>query len=38
VPKYDRYVPNDLLKRQVVEDYIDIPFIKEQINAWTASE
>jgi ATP-dependent Lhr-like helicase len=36
VPKYDRYVPNKLLKRQVIEDYIDIAFIKSEIEKWTA--
>jgi ATP-dependent Lhr-like helicase len=38
VPKYDRYVPEVLLKRQVIEDYVDIPLIKEQVNNWAASE
>lgn len=37
VPKYDRYVPNILLKRQIIEDYIDISLIKEQVNKWKAS-
>ncbi|MCL2519370.1 MAG: hypothetical protein FWF15_12485, partial [Oscillospiraceae bacterium] len=34
VPKYDRYVPNVLLKKQVIEDYIDIPAVREQVNEW----
>ena len=38
VPKYDRYVPDVLLKKQVINDYIDIPFIREQVNSWTAQE
>ena len=38
VPKYDRYVPNELLKKQVIEDYIDIPAIREQVNTWAASD
>jgi len=38
IPKYDRYVPNGLLKRQVIEDYIDISFIKEQVDTWTACD
>jgi len=37
VPKYDRYVPNSLLKRQVIEDYIDIPYIRNQVNQWNVS-
>jgi len=37
VPKYDRYVPNVLLKKQVIEDYIDIPLIKAQVGAWNAA-
>jgi hypothetical protein len=34
VPKYDRYAPDILLKRQVIQDYIDIPAIREQVNMW----
>jgi ATP-dependent Lhr-like helicase len=34
VPKYDRYVPNYLLKRQIIQDYIDIPFIKREVEGW----
>ncbi|MCL2814818.1 MAG: DEAD/DEAH box helicase [Oscillospiraceae bacterium] len=37
VPKYDRYVPDVLLKKQVIEDYVDIPLIKEQVSGWAAS-
>jgi hypothetical protein len=37
VPKYDRYAPNVLLKRQVIEDYVDIPEIKAQMMGWEAS-
>lgn len=36
IPKYDRYVPNILLKKQVINDYIDIPLIKEQVSSWVA--
>ena len=36
VPKYDRYVPGFLLKKQIIRDYIDIPFIKEQVEGWKA--
>jgi hypothetical protein len=36
VPKYDRYVPNELLKRQVAEDYIDLPEIVKQSKNWNA--
>ena len=36
VPKYDRYIPNALLKRQVIEDYIDLAYLKQQINTWTS--
>jgi len=35
VPKYDRYVPNVLLKRQLIEDYIDISYIKAHVNEWS---
>jgi ATP-dependent Lhr-like helicase len=38
IPKYDRYVPNILLKKQVIKDYIDIPLIKEQVKSWKASD
>lgn len=38
VPKYDRYVPNILLKKQVINDYINVPLIKEQILSWKALE
>ena len=37
VPKYDRYAPNILLKKQVIEDYIDIPLIRTQVGAWSAA-
>ena len=37
VPKYDRYVPNVLLKKQLIEDYVDIPEIKAQAMGWEAS-
>lgn len=38
IPKYDRYVPNILLKKQVINDYIDITLIKELVKAWNASD
>ena len=38
VPKYDRFVPNVLLKKQIVSDYIDIPYIKEQVAGWRVNE
>ena len=34
IPKYDKYIPNKLLKKQIIEDYIDIPEIKKQIKTW----
>ncbi len=33
-PKYDRYITPGLLKKQVIEDYIDLDFLKNQINNW----
>jgi len=33
-PKYDRYVPEKLLKKQVIADYIDLDFLKNEINRW----
>jgi len=34
VPKYDRYIPNNLLKKQVIKDYVDVDYIKAQIDKW----
>jgi ATP-dependent Lhr-like helicase len=34
VPKYDRFVPNVLLKRQLIEDYVDVGYLKEQVYPW----
>ena len=34
VPKYDRYIPNVLLKRQVIEDYVDLGYIKSCVDDW----
>jgi len=36
VPKYDCYIPDKLLRKQVIMDYIDIPFVRGQIAGWTA--
>ena len=38
VPKYDCYIPDKLLKKQVIMDYIDIAFVREQVTGWTASD
>lgn len=38
VPKYDCYVPDALLKKQLIKDYIDIPFVREQVSAWQAPD
>lgn len=38
VPKYDRFVPDLLLKKQLIMDYIDIPFVKEQVSSWQAPD
>jgi ATP-dependent Lhr-like helicase len=34
VPKYDRYVPNALLKKQVIKDYVDLGYLTGRINKW----
>ncbi|MDD4124160.1 MAG: DEAD/DEAH box helicase [Eubacteriales bacterium] len=33
-PKYDRLITSDLLKKQVAEDYIDINYLRDEINKW----
>ena len=33
-PKYDRFIPDQLLKKQVIADYIDLDFLKNEINRW----
>ncbi|PKM62681.1 MAG: ATP-dependent helicase [Firmicutes bacterium HGW-Firmicutes-21] len=33
-PKYDRFINSSLLRKQVNEDYIDIDFLKTEINNW----
>jgi ATP-dependent Lhr-like helicase len=33
-PKYDRFITSTLLKKQVIEDYIDLDFLKKEINSW----
>ncbi len=35
-PKYDKLITSDLLKKQVIEDYIDTELIKKEINGWRA--
>jgi ATP-dependent Lhr-like helicase len=35
-PKFDRYVPDLLLKRQVIEDYIDIELQQREVDTWEA--
>lgn len=37
VPKYDRYVPDYLLKKQVIEDYVDMHTIGGEISNWTCA-
>ncbi|HBL84233.1 MAG: hypothetical protein A2Y17_07740 [Clostridiales bacterium GWF2_38_85] len=34
-PKYDRYLTPTLLKKQVIEDYIDLDYLKNEINKWS---
>jgi len=34
VPKYDRYIPNSLLKKQIIMDYVDLGYIKGQVDGW----
>lgn len=33
-PKYDCFIPQDLLKKQVLEDYIDLDYLRNEINGW----
>lgn len=33
-PKYDRFIPDKLLKKQVIADYIDLDSLKNEINRW----
>jgi len=34
VPKYDRYIPNYLLKKQIIMDYVDLGYLKEKIQCF----
>jgi ATP-dependent Lhr-like helicase len=38
VPKYDRYVPDNLLKKQVIADYVDMDTIKREIRLWNSAD
>ena len=33
-PKYDRFIPDNLLNHQVLEDYIDLKMIKSLVDEW----
>jgi ATP-dependent Lhr-like helicase len=33
-PKYDGFIPLSLLKKQVLEDYIDLNYLRKEINGW----
>jgi ATP-dependent Lhr-like helicase len=33
-PKYDKFITSDLLKKQVIEDYIDLDFLRKEVNSW----
>jgi hypothetical protein len=38
IPKYDRYVPDSLLKKQVITDYVDMDTVKKEISLWKSAE
>lgn len=38
VPKYDRYVPDILLKKQVVTDYVDMNTVGKEIAGWQCAD
>lgn len=38
IPKYDRYVPDRLLKKQVIADYVDTETVMRQISGWQSAD
>jgi ATP-dependent Lhr-like helicase len=34
VPKYDIYVPDSILRKQLIYDYVDLKFLKNEISGW----
>lgn len=38
IPKYDRYIPDHLLRKQVIKDYVDMDTIRREIRTWNSSE
>ncbi len=38
IPKYDRYIPDILLKKQVIADYVDMDTIKKEIAGWNSAD
>jgi hypothetical protein len=38
IPKYDRYIPDHLLKKQVINDYVDLDTIKREIAGWNSAD
>lgn len=38
VPKFDRFVTPTLLKKALVQDYIDIPAVKKEVSEWKQGE
>lgn len=38
IPKYDRYIPDILLKKQVIADYVDMDTIKKEITGWNSAD
>ncbi|MDF2685380.1 MAG: box helicase domain protein [Clostridia bacterium] len=38
IPKYDRYSPDHLLKKQVITDYVDMDTIIKEISLWKSAE
>jgi hypothetical protein len=35
-PKFDEYVPLSLLKKAIINDYIDLDRIRRKINSWSS--
>jgi ATP-dependent Lhr-like helicase len=35
-PKFDEFIPFDLLKKAIIHDYIDLDGIRRKINSWSS--